>query len=99
MKENLVAVNSEALKKLIIDIYSYRDKMSKILEDAELIAQSSKEYYKSNDGEKFRSEFQKFSSTFPTFLSNIRSYGRDLEIVLEKYRKNDIKTIDFFETK
>lgn len=96
MQENLVAINSESLKKLIIEIYSYRDKMSKILEDAELIAQLSKEYYNSNDGEEFRNKFQKFSSTFPIFLSNIRNYGQDLEFVLQNYKNNDVKSIDIF---
>lgn len=96
MQENLVAINSENLKKLILDIYEYRDKMSKILEDAELLVQSSKLYYTSKDGDKFREKFKSFSSTFPMFLSNVRSYGQDLENVLQNYKRNDTKSIDIF---
>lgn len=96
MNQNIVGINSENLKKMILYIYECRDKISKILEDSRMIVESTKVYYNTDDGEEFRTKFQKFSSTFPTFLLNIKSYGEDLEKVLQLYKQNDMKSIDLF---
>lgn len=96
MKENVIGINDELLKKLILEIYEYRDKVSKLLEDAEILVDSTNSFYNSNDGVNFRNKFKTFSANFPTFLENIRSYGEDLEYVLSTFKKNDIKSVDIF---
>ena len=96
MTNKLMGINSDSLKKMILEIYECRDKMSKILDDAEYLVQSTNTYYKTEDGNELRSKFQKFSATFPTFLENIRSYGEDLEEVINIYKKNDLKRVDIF---
>ena len=98
-KSDLISINDEKLKTLILEIYEYRDKISKILEDAELLAESTKTFYDSEDGEKFRTKFNKFSVNFSTFLANIRSYGEDLEVILSRYKDVSAKNVDIFEIK
>lgn len=94
---DVLGINDEKLKKLILDIYDCRDKISKLLQDAEYVAQSTKTFYKTEDGEMFRSRFKKFSSNFPVVLSNVKSYGLDLEKVLFEYKQTDDKSVDIFE--
>lgn len=96
MNDNIVAINSESLKKLILDIYDYRDKLSKILQDAELVVKSTEIFYKTLDGDEFRKKFEKLSVNFPKILSNLKSYGDDLSIVLSKYKEVNSKSVDIF---
>lgn len=98
-KDNISAINSEDLKKLILYIYDCRDKLSKILEDSQNIALSTETFYKTMDGDEFREKFQEFSATFSVFLTNIKSYGEDLERVLNKYKYVDLNSIDIFKKK
>lgn len=98
-KSDLISINDEKLKNLILEIYEYRDKISKILEDAEFLAESTKMFYESEDGDKFRTKFKKFSANFSTFLNNIRSYGEDFEVVLSRYKAVTDKNVDIFEIK
>lgn len=98
-KNDLIAVNDKKIKTLILEIYEYRDKISKILEDAEILADSTKTFYNSEDGNKFRERFSKFSTNFSTFLTNIKSYGEDLENVLHRYKEVTLKNVDIFEDK
>ena len=95
-KFDITAINDANLKKLILFIYECRDKISKILEDSEIIVQSTETFYKTADGIEFRNKFNKFSNNFPIVLSNIKSYGLDLEQVLLEYKKTDSKSVDIF---
>jgi len=97
MEKDIIAINRDTLKKLILDIYDYRDKLSKILEDAELVVESTKSFYQTADAEEFRKKFKQLSSNFPIFLENIKSYGEDLEKVLSIYKENDLKSVDIFD--
>ena len=97
MQSNIIGINDESLKKLILDIYDCRDKISKILEDAEIIAESTNLFYKTADGEEFRNQFKKLSANFPVFINNIKSYGEDLEQVLFKYKEISKNAVDIFE--
>lgn len=98
-KSDLIAINEEKLKALILEIYEYRDKVSKILDDAEILADSTKLFYDSEDGEKFRQRFNKFSTNFSTFIKNIQSYGEDLNVMLTKHKQMQNKVVDIFTIK
>jgi len=95
MQQN-VGINSENLKKLILDITDYRDKISGILNDTMVLADSIKNCYATKDGEEFRIKFDNFSSTFSEFLKNIESYGTDLDFVLTQFKQNDAQSVDIF---
>ena len=82
----IVGINSESLKKLIFEIYDYRDKISNILNTAEILIKNSENYYISSDGDELRKHFNNFSSNFNIFFKNIKSYSDDLELVLITYQ-------------
>ena len=96
MNNQLMGISEQNLKKLILEIYDYRDKMSKILNTAEKLIYDTKNYYQSKDGEELRKKFEIFSSNFAIFLKNIQSYGEDLEQTIYNYRQNTIKNVDIF---
>lgn len=96
MEAKLVGINSEKMKKLILEIYEYRDKISKILDDSQILIDSTRDYYNSEDADKMREKFKKYSVTFDAFLSNIKSYGSDLEVVLHSYTQINLNSIDNF---
>ena len=98
-KSDLISINDEKIKTLILEIYEYRDKISKILDDAEYLVDSTKNFYDSEDGTKFRTKFNEFSTNFSTFLANIKSYGEDLDVVLSKYKEAAVKNVDIFKNK
>lgn len=89
-------INSEKLKKLILTIYEYRDKISKNLEDSKQLVDSTKDFYKSQDGEEYRKKFEIFYDNYLVFLENIKSYGLDLEYILTSYMNMDKKNVDTF---
>lgn len=99
MQTRSVLISDANLKKLILEIYEYRDRISKVLDDAALLVESIKDSYKTEDGDNFRAKFQKFYSTFPVFVNNIQSYGTDLEFVLSKFKTLDAKNVDIFRNK
>lgn len=90
----IIGINENGLKELILEIYAYRDKMSKILDDAEKIIYNTKEYFNGSDADELRKKFELFSSNFDTFLKNIKSYGEDLENVIDTYKKNERINVD-----
>ena len=96
MKSNIIGVNSEKLKSLILEIYDYRDKISKILDDSSILIDSTSEFYSTNDGDEMRKKFKKYEEYFTTFLTNIENYGKDLEVVLTNFKNNSEKSIDLF---
>lgn len=92
----IIGINEPNLKKLILEIYEYRDKISKVLNTAESLIYDTANYYKSEDGDELRKKFDLFSSNFDVFLKNIQSYGEDLEQVIYNYRQNALKNVDIF---
>lgn len=94
--ENEIAIREEKLKKLILEIYDLRDKASKIFNDLEITVSSSANYFNSDDGEKYREKFKLLSQNFPTILSDIESYGQDLEKVILKFSAITSKNVDLF---
>lgn len=95
----ILAINEDNLKTMILDIYEYRDRVSKILEEAQILVKAIKSFYNSEDGIEFINKFNDFSLNFPTFLNNIESYAEDLELVLDSYKTATTQTIDLFSFK
>lgn len=91
---NIIGINEQNLKKLILEIYDYRDKMSKIFDSMQTLIFNTKDYYIGQDGDALRSEFAKISSNFDTVLNNVKSYGSDLEFVLSSYKENSVKRLE-----
>ena len=92
---NIVSgINEPNLKKLILEIYDYRDKISKLLSTAENLVYETKTYYDSVDGDELRRKFALLHSNFTTLLSNIKDYGNDLELILRQYKQNQVKNVD-----
>lgn len=94
--EKIVAIREEQLKKLILEIYDLRDKASKVFNDLEVLMSNSSSYFDSDDGKACREKFRLLSQNFPTFLSNMESYGEDLEKVIVRYHNLTYKNVDIF---
>ena len=88
MSNEIIGIKEEKLKKLILEIYDYRDKISKILETADILVNETKNYYKSEDGELYRKKFAIFANNFDIMLKNIKSYADDLERVISDFKLN-----------
>ena len=97
--EKVIGINEEKMKKLILDIYDYRDKISKILNEIETDFIRCGEYYKSDDGERVKKNLNKICYNFDNCLSIIKNYAVDLEKVLDKYKKDNYKIINVFENR
>lgn len=82
----IIGINSVGLKKLILEIYDYRDKISNILNSSESLIENTREYYNSLDGVEIRAKFKSFSDNFDVFIKNIKSYSDDLEYILNQYQ-------------
>ena len=95
MENNIIGIKEDELKKLILEIYDCRDKISKILETAELLVDDTKNYYKSDDGDLFRKKFALFVNNFDILLKNIKSYGDDLETIIYAFKLNNKNSVDF----
>lgn len=100
--ENTIGIDSEKLKKLILELYEYRDNISKKLDKIVVLMEDTKTYYQSKDGDAIREKFNLFVPEFEKFLTNIRSYSEDLEIVLFNYKnvfKNNLNVSQVIEKK
>ena len=89
--DQIIGINSVGLKKLILEIYDYRDKISNILNTSESLIENTTEYYNSLDGIEIRAKFREFSDNFDIFIKNIKSYSDDLEYILSQYQTFLIK--------
>ena len=92
----IVGIKENQLKTLILEIYEYRDKMSKILEEAQKVIYGTNNYFTGNDADKLRSKFKMLEANFDAILKNIKSYGEDLENVISTYKKNERINVDKF---
>ncbi len=90
----IIGISEPKLKDLILEIYEYRDKLSKVLDEAKKIMYDTKNYYNGTDADELRRKFELFSSNFDTFLKNVKSYGEDLELVISKYKENERINVD-----
>ena len=94
--EKLTGINEQNMKSLILDIYECRDKISKILNDAQFLMEKTKDYYLSEDGDLIRRKFNELCYNNKILLNNIKGYGEDLEKVMFNYKKLGNKTNDIF---
>lgn len=92
----IVGIDKQKLKKIILNIYEYRDKINTIFNDAEYLIDETKQYYDSDDGDYFRNEFSKLCSNKAVVLSNIKSYCEDLERVIHNFEKNEDSIVTDF---
>ena len=72
--EKLTGINEQNMKSLILDIYECRDKISKILNDAQFLMEKTKDYYLSEDGDLIRRKFNELCYNNKILLNNIKSY-------------------------
>ena len=93
-----VGIKEEELKKLILELYDYRDKASEILNTAMDLAEASNEYYDSEDGEEFRNKFHTLSANFDVIISMIKSYSEKLESILSEYKANTQLNAEYLKT-
>ncbi len=82
----VTGINEYGLRNLILEVYNYRDRISKILTTAEDLVAETKYYYKGEDGDLYRERFKEFSANFSTLLENVKGYGDVLNKVFQDYR-------------
>lgn len=92
----IVGIDKEKLKKIILNIYEYRDKINTIFNDVEYLIDETKQYYDSDDGDYFRQKLSQLCSNRSVVLSNIKSYCEDLEKVIHNFEKNEDSIVTNF---
>ena len=93
---DVIGIDKERLKTIIINIYEYRDKINTILNDAQYLIEETKQYYKSEDGDYLRKKFSQFYDNKLIILENIKSYCNDLEQVISDFESSQINVVDIF---
>ncbi len=91
-------ISETGIDRLILDLYDYSDKCNKLSNEIRDLIDSSKSFYITNDGDRFRKNFNKFYNGTEKLNKNILTIVSDLNNVKVNYKKRDSKSADFFET-
>ena len=84
MNKDLFGYNEEVMNKTILDIYDYKERILKILNQISETMELSKKYYQSIDADELKSKFDKFQTNFKIVANNIDTYADDLLAVKQR---------------
>lgn len=84
-KVNNRGMSLDRIDKLMTDIYDYAEKSNKILKDIESLANETKEYFISDEGNLFRTRINELLHESTTINKNILSYNTDMMTVKNHY--------------
>lgn len=89
MRYNEVGINVDSVDKLILDIYSYAEKISKTLNQISELMDQTKNYCSCDEITALRNKFENFKTNFVTINKNIISYSDDFIKLKNKYQNID----------
>ena len=92
----VIGIKSNNLKTLILDVYAYRDKLAKILDELEKDFYNCKQYYKSDDGEQMAKKFDSMVMEYKSVISLVKNYADDLEKVLQMHKSAEVSASNIF---
>ena len=84
-----IGLNEEGIKKVIMDIYDYCEKINKTLNQISDVVEDTKNFYCCDTADEYRKKFTEFSSNFPTIVNSLKSYADDLNKL-----KSNVSLID-----
>lgn len=87
-------INEEKIDKLVIDLYSYSDRVKEILSEVELTMSKIKEIYVSEYAKELESLMPLYKQKFNIINQNILSYSDDFIHVKELYKKREQNMAD-----
>ena len=91
---NIVGINDSNIDKMILNIYDYAEKIAKTLDQISVIVDDTKNFYKSEEADLFRREFNAFSENFETIRKNLSAYATDLLAVKIRYKNMDLNSVN-----
>lgn len=89
MRYNEVGINVDTIDKLILDIYTYAEKVSKTLNQICDVVEQTKTFYQCDDADVYRNRFNLFKSNFNVVNINLKSYADDMIKLKNKYQNID----------
>ncbi len=78
-------VSLDKIDKLMTDIYDYADRSNKILNDIEKLANDTRDYFVSDEGNLFRNKISELLHESTTINKNILSYNTDMMTLKNSY--------------
>lgn len=89
MRYNEIGINVDSIDKLILDIYSYAEKINKTLNEISNIVDDTKTFYQCENGTNYRRKFDDFKTNFVIVDGNLKGYAEDLIKLKNRYNKID----------
>ncbi len=91
-------INYEAMDKLILDIYSYAEKVNKTLNQILDVVDDTKNFYECEAATNYRNKFNSFSANFNIINKNLISYAEDMIKLKNKYIVSDQNLVSTLKT-
>lgn len=90
MRYNEIGINVDSIDKLILDIYSYAEKINKTLNEIASIVDDTKAFYQGENATNYRRKFDDFKTNFPIIDGNLKGYADDLIKLKNRYKNIDV---------
>lgn len=92
-------VSENKMKTLVLDVFEYRDKLSKIIGDLEKDYYNCAHYYQGEDGDAWAKKIKKNITLLKNALETVKQYANVLEEVLQKYKAMSMQATTYFDKK
>lgn len=89
MRYTNLGINVDGIDKLILDIYSYAEKINLTLNQISNTVDGTKTFYNSTTSTEFIKKFRELESCFSAVNVNIKSYAEDLTRLKNRYQRID----------
>ena len=86
MRYNEVGINLDSVDKLILDIYTYAEKVNKTLNHISDVVDQTKNFYACEAADNYRNKFNSFKTNFKVVNKNLISYAEDLIKLKNRYQ-------------
>ena len=98
MAEIVSGISEVGIDRLIMDLYDYSEKCTKLSNRIRDLVENTRDYYKTKDGILFRKNFEKFYLGTEKLNKNILSVVSDLNNIKSNYRRRDVNSAEIIRT-